>query len=187
MKLRLVVIFLVGTLAYGALLVACGGGEENPEPESVSGVQYKTGSAIPTDKTVDTLAGIIVADVASLTRQVSPATGNYAGWDYYARGAYAGPEYGGKGFVRLYVEESTNLELCPPESICVLKTEDTKVVALLPGDRVTFRCRRQYEALSAVVKKEEFASDSVGVWELDYCRMETPRIMIADDRQAEEE
>ena len=94
-------------------------------------------------------------------------------------GAYFGPQFGGKGFVRLFVysaEPAT--ELARPENIVILKTSDTKASALLPGDIVTFKCRAQYEAVAAVRNAETFNKEALETWELDYCRMISPLITV---------
>jgi hypothetical protein len=121
----------------------------------------------------------VVSEVGSLTRQTDAARGSISGSGTagfaYISGTYYGPEYGGKGFIRLHVFESSSY-LAPVGEIVILKSTDTKGVALLPGDVVTFKCRHQYEALAAVRNAETFDEEKLETWEIDYCRFFDPII-----------
>lgn len=172
---------LAALLLAALALIACGPDNAPPAPDSDSSQRY-AGGVIPVDDQVYTITGQIVADVASLTRQTTPASMKV----YDGYGSFFGPQFGGKGFVRLFVHVSipaTNL--APPEHIVLIKTSDTKASALLPGDIVTFRCRAQYEAVAAVRNEETFDSDKVETWELDYCRLKSPVISLGQARELE--
>jgi hypothetical protein len=165
------------------LLTACRG--QAPQPVSDSPQAYEANARIPVDDNVYTITGQVVGEVASLSQQTAPAQGELTGLGArgygYMGGSYFGPEFGGKGFVRLFVfsaEPSTRL--APPEEIVIMKTTDTKAAALLPGDIVTFKCRAQYEAVAAVRVNESFNQSKVETWELDYCRMVTPVIDVRE-------
>lgn len=181
-KVTLLVVFAV------LLLASCGynQGPQNiaPAPDSDSSQNFSSqpGFGIPVDDAVYTITGKVIGDVESLTRQTEAAQGSYGRYGNYATGVYFGAEFGGKGFVRLFVHTSDS-ELAPPESIVIIKTSDTKASALLPGDVVTFKCRAQYEAVAAVRDRETFdmaASEKLATWELDYCRLFTPEIKVMD-------
>lgn len=91
----------------------------------------------------------------------------------YGSASYFGPEFGGKGFVRGVVVES-DASLAEVGHMVVLKSTDTKAIMLMPGDRATFKCRQQYEAIAAVRSYETFNADKLATWELDYCRLASP-------------
>lgn len=174
MLIRLLSVFLLSVL----LIAAC---TALPAPESDSQFTYKTGSTIPVDYAVYTIAGTIVADVTDRATGQEPGriTGSSmtAGSFSSMSGTYFPGDVQGKGFVRLQVESATpDTELAAPGDITLLKTTDLKAVALLPGDYVTFVCRAQYEAVAAVISGEDFDQGAAGTWELDYCRLKSPVI-----------
>lgn len=161
----------------------CDGGEEAPSADSDSSQSYKEGSKIPVDKEVYQITGEVVGPVNDLTRQVEPAKGETSGYIYgnygSISGSFTGPIEAGKGFVRLLVQSSEpSTDLAPTGDVTIIKTSDTKVKALLPGDVVEFKCRRQYENIAAVVENQEFDPDDVAAWELDYCRLASPVITV---------
>jgi hypothetical protein len=156
-------------------LVGCASTDLAPPPESDSAQSYSADARVTVDDNVYEITGIVAGDVDSLVRQTEAARGSIAGSGYGFYGTYFGPEFGGKGFVRLLVEESDS-RLAPAGEIVILKTMDTKAIVLVPGDKVTFRCRAQYEAVAAVRDYETFDSEKVETWELDYCRLLTPVI-----------
>ena len=59
------------------------------------------------------------------------------------------------------------------ENGVIFKFTDTKATALLPGDVVEFKCRRQYEAVAPVKDAERFDEDKFSTWEFDFCRLTT--------------
>ncbi len=172
---------LTGIILFSLLLAACAPNAA-PTPESDSSQNYNvpSGAGIPVDDNVYTIRGTVAGDVGSLTRQTEAARGSIAGGPYGTYGSYYGPEFDGKGFVRLLVEES-NSELAPVGEIVILKLTDTKGTALLVGDKVTFKCRAQYEAIAAVRNYETWDQEKaalVETWELDYCRLVSPIIDV---------
>lgn len=140
-----------------------------PAPESSSGFTYERGSTIPVDTHVYTITGEVAEDVMSIVRQTSAAVGRVSSSNGVTYGTYYGPQLNGKGLVRVFVHSSTS-PYAPSETIAILKVEDTKGIALLPGDVVTFKCRAQFEAISATTGSQAF-DESAGVWEFDYCRL----------------
>lgn len=174
-----VVPMIVAWIVVVFFLSACGVENVAPPPESDSGQYFSSGSTIPVDDNVYLITGQVVSEVGSLTRQTDAARGSISGSGMsgfaYVSGTYYGPEYGGKGFIRLHVFESSSY-LAPVGEIVILKSTDTKGVALLPGDVVTFKCRHQYEALAAVRNSETFDSEKLETWEIDYCRFFDPVI-----------
>lgn len=168
-------IFFSAVLVLAALFVAACETNVAPPPESDSPQSYQSGSQVPVDDNIYEIRGVVAGDVDSLVRQTEAARGSIAGSGYGFYGTYFGPEFGGKGFVRLHVLASDS-RLAPVGEIVILKTTDTKAIVLVPGDEVTFRCRAQYEAIAAVRQYETFDAERLETWELDYCRLTSPVI-----------
>lgn len=169
--------FFVCVVVLSTALIGC---EEMvsqaPQPESDSPQKYSYKSeGIPVDDGVYGISGTVVGEVESLVRQTQRASGTMVGSGVGTYGSYFGPEFGGKGFVRLLVEDSDS-HLAPEGQIVILKVTDTKGIVLLSGDYVDFFCRHQYEALAAVRKREVFDPEKLETWEIDYCRLKTPVI-----------
>ncbi len=166
---------LVVLVLLAALLAGCMA-DRAPQPSSDSPQAFLANpDGMPVDDGVYLIAGVVIGDVESLVRQTAPARGTMAGSAYGAYGSYFGPEFGGKGFVRLHVQSSDS-ELAPVGSIVILKVTDSKASVLLPGDSVEFKCRHQFEAVAAVRDSETFNADKLETWEIDYCRLTTPVI-----------
>lgn len=157
-----------------------------PPPESDSGARFKAGARVPVDYEIYTISGVVTGDVSSLTRQTDAGGGQIRGSQFdsygYVRGSWSGPEYSGKGFVRVHVTASDCL-LARVGSVVILKTTDTKATALLVGDQVTFKCRVQYEAVAPLANNEVFEVERYETREIDYCRLERPVVLpaAADD------
>lgn len=171
---------VVMIMAFG--LVSCGGPSESaPAPDSDSQQEFEDGNEVPIDKTVYIIQGTVQSPVESLVRQTEAAGGSMSGWQAGGfgsiSGSYFGPEFGGKGFIRVLVEES-NSHLAPVGTVAILKSSDTKASILGHGDRVTFKCRAQYEAVAAVLDNEKFDREALQTWELDYCRMVNPNVEL---------
>jgi len=162
-------VFLMLWLLMIWLLGAC---QRSPAPESNNGLSYAWFTTIPVDTVVYTLTGTVTTEVESLVRQTAPAQVQSYSAEGLSYSTYYGPQMNGKGMVRLTVEAS-DAELAPVGSTVILKLDDTKGILLLPGDRITFKCRAQFEAISAVMNRQEF-DPAAGTWELDYCRLATP-------------
>lgn len=171
---RLLIVLVLAVLAALAIS-SCAVGDVAPRPDSDSSQRWEDGARIPVDDNVYEITGVVAGAVDSLVRQTEAARGSVAGSGYGLYGTYFGPEFGGKGFVRLLVRES-NSRLAPVGEIVILKTSDTKAIILVPGDEVTFRCRHQYEAVAPVRNYETFDAEKVETWEIDYCRLATPVI-----------
>jgi len=178
------IILIIGLL-LALLLTACG--PSNPEADSDSSQSYKSGSKIPVDENVYVITGEVIGPVNDVTRQVEPSKGSLSGPSCYGSsgcyggttGSFTGPIEAGKGFVRLRIQSAKpSTDLAPTGDVTILKTSDTKVTALLPGDVVSLKCRRQYENVAAVKDNESFNADEVAAWELDYCRLATPVIQV---------
>jgi hypothetical protein len=117
------------------------------------------------DKHVYAVTGTLLAPPNSLVRQTKSAhgelNGGMVGGIGGVSGQYDGAQVKGKNFVRLSVTDATpSLEEAQPGHDVLLKTVDTKTIALAKGDNVTFVCTRQYERVGAG-----------HVWELDGCRI----------------
>lgn len=166
-----------------------GNGQSAPDAGSDSNQSYASGAKVPVDDNVYVITGQVSGQVNSLTRQVAPAHGSLSGPSCYGTsGCYGGtsasffgPVESGKGFVRLLVNSAApSTPDATPGDLVLLKVTDTKATALLPGDNVTFKCRRQYENVAAVLNNEKFNADKVATWELDYCRLASPEVQVSD-------
>jgi hypothetical protein len=185
-KFAAVVIALGCALLFGA--ESCSGTDTAPQVESDSSQSYNVdgkNSRVPVDDHVYEVTGEVVGAVNSVTRQVKPAEGSVGGYSYGGYGSMSGSYFGeinkGKGYVRLLVTSANpSTTSAQPGSVSILKVTDTKATALEEGDVVTFKCRRQYEAIAAVRDNQTFNSKDTRVetWELDYCRMETAVIEV---------
>lgn len=149
-------------------------------PTSESGINYTVAAnaGLPVDKRYYKLTGTVVADVSSLTRMTSPGYGYITGYNGYTSGYYQPPTIGGKSFIRLQVDKinPADTDWVAAGEIVVVKGTDTKLTALLPGDKVDIECRRQAEAVAAIYPGEWFNPADATTWELDYCRMVSPVI-----------
>lgn len=165
------------------LLAGCGGVDRPPLAESDSSQKFRGGSEIPVDDVVYTIKGKVVADLESLVQQDSPGyTRTYVS-EYGTSYTYMPPVVDGKGFLRVLVEMATpETALAPVGNVVILKTTDTKIRAVLPGDFITLKCRAQFEAVAAVRDHETFNAEKLGTWELDYCRMPTPVVEVRTGR-----
>lgn len=174
-------VFASIALALGIFGIATAEGcdEGNPPADSDSSYSYKGDTKVDVDETTYSIKGEVVREVNSLTRQVAPAKGDLFGYGGYTSGSFTGPVEAGKGFVRLKVSVSQPAtDLAPVGEVAIIKTTDTKVTALMAGDVVVFKCRRQYENIGAVKNDQTFNKDEVATWELDYCRLSTPVIEV---------
>lgn len=153
--------------------------ESDPSVESDSSQSYASGSKVESDTNAYLIKGEVVGPVNETTRQVTPGQGDIFGYNGYLNGSFTGPVEKGKGFVRIRVESaSPSTDLAPVGQVTIVKTSDTKAKALMNGDVVSFKCRRQYEAVAAVRNNQKFDKKSDGTWELDYCRLATPVIVV---------
>lgn len=158
----------------GVAVASCSPDPSDPDVQSDSSQVYSK-AKVPTDTNVYVITGVVDSGVESLTRQTSPGQGSTTGYRGYVSGSYFGPTEAGKGYVRVRVtsvdraNDSTKIG-----DVSILKVTDTKATALLPGDLVTFKCRRQYEAIAAIQNNQRLDVLADGTWELDYCRMYTP-------------
>ena len=145
-------------------------------PRSESDIQFKGGHGLPVDTRIYYLTGEVVGEVESLTRQVAPARSSLSVYGSYASGYSVGPTINGKSFIRLKVDaiKPTDTDWVAVGQIVIVKGTDTKLTALLPGDKVSIMCRRQAEPIAAVYPDEYYDQNTHTTWELDYCRMESP-------------
>lgn len=165
-----------GIITLGVLVLALTGcGASAPTVESDSNQKYSGNSTIPVDNAYYTITGTVAGDISTLTRQESPGYGSTYVSGGYGSGTYFGPVESGKGYVRILVKSaSPETPDAPVGKVVILKSTDTKATALTSGDEVTFKCRRQYEAVAPVSDQEQFDKDKAGTWEIDYCRMVGP-------------
>ncbi len=166
----------IAIAAVSLILFGCPAQTVNvaPAPESGSDETYEVGQTVPVDMKIYHISGIVSDGAESLTRQTAPAQGYARSYDGYGYASYFGAVQSGKGFVRLLVEESDS-PIARKGNVVILKVEDTKAIVLAAGDVVSFKCRTQYESLSAVAGNEILSEDGM-VKELDYCRLATPEI-----------
>lgn len=175
-KLSLVSIIFIVLVS----LTGCGDGIPTAESDSFQNFDVRTKP--PVDKNIYTITGTVVGDITSKERQIRAASGSLTAVDGIATGTYYGPQYTGRGIVRLQVESvnPSTVSLSVGE-VAILKTGDLKAVALLIGDKVQFKCRRDAEAIAAVVNNEEITAKHI-VWEMDYCRLAVPNVKLTEGR-----
>lgn len=166
----------VGLLMAGVFVFvgasSCDSGSPGPDSDSA---QSYDGGTIPIDKNVYTIRGKVSSPVDSLTRQTQPASGSLFGINGYVSGNFSGPVQSGKSFIRLEVQTAQpSTDLAPEGGLIIIKATDTKATALSAGDVVTFKCRRQYEAVAAVENGQSFDKNADATWELDFCRLASP-------------
>ena len=172
-------LFLAAVIVATLLLLSgCQPAGTYAEGES-GGYTYKnqTGAKIPVDDNIYTITGVVAGDVNSIQRQVGPARVTTYRSDTYSESTYFPPAMNGKGLVRLWVEES-DFPGVPPETIAIVKATDTKLIAVLPGDRITLRCRVQAEAIAPSYTSQTYDAEKAVTLELDYCRMLSPVIDV---------
>jgi hypothetical protein len=168
---------------FGILTAEACSSESAPAADSDSAQAWGGDTKVPVDEKVYHVTGEVVGQINNLTRQVEPAKGSLSGSQYGTygtiSGSFTGPVEAGKGFVRLRVTVS-DADIAPVSEVAILKTSDSKVTALQPGDVITFSCRKQYEALAPVLDNQDFqkAKNAVATWELDYCRLAQPVIQV---------
>lgn len=168
---------MIFALAIALLLSGCRANQP-PAPDSDSNQAFEMGSTIPVDDNVYTIKGKVVADIGNLQQQQAKGSVSGGGSAY---GAFVSGSYAmwteGKGFVRLEIKGiDPYTDYVQAGDVIIAKTTDQKVMALLPGDEITFKCRMQYEAVAAVRDNETFDATKLSTWEADYCRMVTPKI-----------
>lgn len=158
--------------------VGCEEGAPTAQSDNIEAGYDGRSSKVPVDSAFYTVKGEVVADVTSHERQASPAQGSFYGSSAYATGTFFGPEFTGKGLVRVKVVglDPVNDKLVSPGNIAILKVADVKARALLPGDIVLFRCRAQYEAVAPIRDNERFQAGEAETWELDFCRLQRPKV-----------
>jgi hypothetical protein len=150
-------------------------------PQNDSGWDWDEGSVdIPCDSHIYQVEGTVVTLPESLTIQTERGYGSGSGFMINGMGSVGwssmGPEFSGKGFVRILVSWSDS-ELAPAGQVTILKVTDTKAIALLQGDKVRFKCRSEYEAVAPLDYGEKFTTetrDQAATYELDYCRLVSP-------------
>lgn len=147
--------------------------------ESDSGYTYASykQASIPVYNNIYTITGVVVGDVNSIARPGPAKVVTTYRSDYYSVGTYFPPEMNGKGLVRLWVEQS-DFPGVPAETITIIKSTDTKLIAVLPGDRITLRCRVQAEAIAPSYTGQVYDKDKAVTLELDFCRMLSPVIEV---------
>ena len=135
---------------------------------------------IPCDSYIYQVEGTVVTLPESLTIQTERGYSSGGGYMIGGFGSVGwssmGPEFSGKGFVRILVSWSDS-DLAPAGQVTILKVTDTKAVALIQGDKVRFKCRKEYEAIAPLDYGEKFTTetrDQAATYELDYCRLVSP-------------
>jgi len=181
-KLQKAFVSIIAASVLVTVVTACEASNEAPQADSDSQQQYNEDGRIPVDDNVYVITGTVQAPIDSLERQVEPAEGGISGFvgaggPGFVSGWYSGPEFQGKGFLRLLVSSTVpSTSYAVPGRVAILKTSDTKARVLEAGDEVTLKCRLQYEAVAAVRENEDFDQAKVETWEIDYCRLATPVI-----------
>lgn len=172
-------------LIVGISLALAGCEQAGTYAESDSGYTYQSykQAKLPLDNNLYTLTGVIVGDVNSIARPGPAKIVTAYRSEYYSVGTYFPPEMSGKGLARLWVEKS-DFPGVPPETIAIIKSTDTKLIAVLPGDRITVRCRVQAEAIAPSYTGQVYDPEKAVTLELDFCRMVSPVIDVGQQTPA---
>ena len=146
-------IFYLFCIAVAFILISCSAPTGAPVISDSAG--------LPIDNTIYVLSGTIEGNDA-IVRQTDPASGHIYG-DY---ASFSGPTIDGKTLIRIKLENINARQLETSNSITstlysnialkeiekgqtlIIKVVDTKAIALKSGDKTTFLCRYQFEALS---------------------------------------
>lgn len=170
-------IFYLFSIAFAFILISC----EAPTGAPV----ISDSSGLPIDNNVYILSGTIEGN-NSLVRQTDPASG----YVYNGYAAFSGPTIDGKTLIRIKLDNISARQLETSTLITstlyndialkevekgqtlIIKVVDTKAVALKSGDKTTFLCRYQFEALSRS-SGEQYDEEKLASWEFDYCRLAT--------------
>ena len=87
----------------------------------------------------------------------------------------------GKGLVSVHVNSiSPSLNYISAGMDIVLKTTDLKIMAIAPGYSFEVRCRNDYEPVASL-QNNEISSEKYDTYELDYCRMTNPKIILTGE------
>jgi hypothetical protein len=159
------------------ILTGCSG-PSGARPDSDSD-QFWDGKA-PVDTAVYDITGVVTDNSTSIVRQEAPASGSVAAINGYASGSFTGPIESGKSVIRLRVTHISANRLAGAGSSIIVKSTDTKAVALYAGDTVNLRCRIDSEFVAAVQgddKLTEAAIPSHEALEFDFCRLRTPVVV----------
>lgn len=158
------------------LLGACES-DSAPKPDSDNrSANFHSEERVPVDENIYTIKGEVYGDPEDLTRQVSPGGAAITGFNGFVSGSAWGPEMSGKGFVRVATSSiEPDPEFASSGDVVLIKTADTKMAALVPGDVVTIKCRAQYEAIAPILRNERI-TDKSETWEFDFCRLASPDI-----------
>jgi hypothetical protein len=117
-----------------------------------------------------------VQSADSLVRQTSSASGVAVGVNGAGSGTFTDPDVEGKTLVRATLNRlEPASEEANVEGTVILKFSDTKASVLKAGDKVTARCRNDFELVAPLRSGETLTEDAL-TWEFDFCRSSTPNV-----------
>jgi hypothetical protein len=143
---------------------------------SVSDSTYTyTSGDFPYDARIWTLQ-LTVQGAESLVRQTSPASGSGVAVGATGSASFTGERIEGKTLVRATLDslEPASEEVNVGQTL-ILKFTDTKASMLRSGDKVTAKCRNNFEAVAPLRSGETLTDDAL-TWEFDYCRLTIPMV-----------
>jgi len=177
----------IGLLLVLLMLAACGTNNAPPPQSDARGTSWNVSTfggdlAVDVDRAYYRIEGEVIGELRDLERYRSSSS--FTAVNGVASGS-SWSETDGKGFVRVRVSriEPAAPHIGTVEQVLLLKSTDSKIKAVLPGDRVTFICRANFEAVAPVLVDQVYTAEDKeqgGVWEFDYCRMDTPQLGVPD-------
>jgi len=176
------VVFWVLVVLVIVLLVGC---EANvpPEIDTDNGLTWNNTSDDLKRSLVDTELYLFTIQVGrgteSVTYQAEPGYGSGTMYGNYASMSYRSEVINGKGVIVGTILRTDHPDVAAVGNTLLFKFSDLKAVILQPGDIVEVKCRRDFEALSPVLDKQDWQPTSV-TWELDLCRLSNPTLELAE-------
>jgi hypothetical protein len=134
-----------------------------------------TSGALPYDARIWTLS-LTVQAADSLVRQTAPASGTAVAVNGAGSGIYRGADIEGKTLVRATLNSlEPSSESIKLGQTLILKFTDTKASVLKSGDKITAKCRNDFEVVAPLRSGEPLTEEAI-TWEFDFCRLTTPGI-----------
>lgn len=148
-------------------------------PESDNANEWATGACVEISTQVYTVVVVVYDDIASHTEvnaEGSSSGGAYGGYGSYSSSFRMWQD--GKGILPVQlISVSPDFHELAPGDLFLLKTSDLKAMSIPVGATARFICNEDVEVLSPNQDRQVLTSDRL-TYELDDCRMETPRFVI---------
>lgn len=148
-------------------------------PESDNSSSWELNACVEISTQVYSVVVIIYDDIASHTEvnaEGSSSGGAYGGYGSYSSSFRMWQD--GKGILPVQlISVSPDFHELEPGDLFLLKTSDLKAMSIPVGATARFVCNEDVEVLSPNQNNQWLTKDRL-TYELDDCRMETPRFVI---------